>query len=255
MEPQITDYYNEMPHMVNIIDNMNNELSNVQKEYEDLKKEHKKYKEVLNKYDPPIIIVRSKEEYDSYNDKLNNVFTSKIKEVMNDPDIGIINIMRRRIFKSDTFYDTMILDQMKGRSLLRGDETCVDIIINELNKLTNYKNEEWCYYRIWLALENCFKINSNCNRGAPYPFSESNIDEIIESLIEYIFGEHEDCVLLGENYRDFTSFFNEKCQAGHLDYLIFYNCSKCNKLDNYHSKEHKKLLCCECELMSDSEPE
>ena len=38
MEPQITDYYNEEPFMMKIIDNMNDELSECQKENQILKK-------------------------------------------------------------------------------------------------------------------------------------------------------------------------------------------------------------------------
>ena len=39
MEPQIIDYYNEMPFMVNIIDKMNEELNEEQKKIKDLKSE------------------------------------------------------------------------------------------------------------------------------------------------------------------------------------------------------------------------
>ena len=37
MEPQIIDYYNELPSGINVIDNMNEELSELQKEIEELK--------------------------------------------------------------------------------------------------------------------------------------------------------------------------------------------------------------------------
>ena len=40
MEPNLIDYYNEMPQMVHIIDNMNQELTGVQKKYEELQKKY-----------------------------------------------------------------------------------------------------------------------------------------------------------------------------------------------------------------------
>ena len=49
MEPQLIDYYNEMPHMVHIIDAMNQELTDVQKKYEALEE---KYNELKKKYEP-----------------------------------------------------------------------------------------------------------------------------------------------------------------------------------------------------------
>ena len=44
MEPQIIDYYNEIPNGINVIDKMNEELSELQKKYSDLEKIHKEYK-------------------------------------------------------------------------------------------------------------------------------------------------------------------------------------------------------------------
>lgn len=38
MEPQIIDYYNEIPNGINVIDKMNEELSELQKKYSDLEK-------------------------------------------------------------------------------------------------------------------------------------------------------------------------------------------------------------------------
>jgi len=47
MEPQIVDYYNELPHAVNVIDKMNEELSETQNEK--LKEKLKKYEDYINK--------------------------------------------------------------------------------------------------------------------------------------------------------------------------------------------------------------
>ncbi len=39
MEPQIIDYYNKYPHMINVIDRMNEEYSSLQKDNQRLQKE------------------------------------------------------------------------------------------------------------------------------------------------------------------------------------------------------------------------
>ena len=39
MEPQIIDYYNRYPHMINVIDKMNEEFSELQKDNDRLRKE------------------------------------------------------------------------------------------------------------------------------------------------------------------------------------------------------------------------
>ena len=49
MEPQIIDYYNENPHMMNIIDNMNEEYDDLYNENYILKKQIETLK---NKYEP-----------------------------------------------------------------------------------------------------------------------------------------------------------------------------------------------------------
>ena len=47
MDPQIIDYYNEMPHEVNVIDKMNEELGEVQKENDNLKKKIEEYDKIM----------------------------------------------------------------------------------------------------------------------------------------------------------------------------------------------------------------
>ena len=50
MDPQIIDYYNEMPYEVNVIEKMNEELSEVQKENDNMKQELDKYHKIMNKF-------------------------------------------------------------------------------------------------------------------------------------------------------------------------------------------------------------
>ena len=60
MEPQIIDFYNEMPSGVNVIDKLNEEFNNLQNEYNKLKNE-------LEKDKPPKVLYSSYEEWDKTN--------------------------------------------------------------------------------------------------------------------------------------------------------------------------------------------
>ena len=44
MEPQVIDYYNEMPMGINVIEKMNGEFSDLQKDYQELQKIYKELK-------------------------------------------------------------------------------------------------------------------------------------------------------------------------------------------------------------------
>ena len=44
MEPQMIDYYNEMPSGINVIDKMNEELDDLQKKYDALEKKYDRLK-------------------------------------------------------------------------------------------------------------------------------------------------------------------------------------------------------------------
>ena len=48
MEPQVIDYYNELPHGLHVIDKMNKELEDQQKKYEKLEKSYNELKDLHN---------------------------------------------------------------------------------------------------------------------------------------------------------------------------------------------------------------
>ena len=50
MEPQMVDYYNEMPSGINVIDKMNEELDDLQKKYNELEKKHTEYVKLQDSY-------------------------------------------------------------------------------------------------------------------------------------------------------------------------------------------------------------
>ena len=76
MEPQIIDYYHEMPHGIHVIDKMNFELSDLQKKYGALEK---KYGELESRNKMPKIIFNSIEERNEKHIPM----LSKIKEICN----------------------------------------------------------------------------------------------------------------------------------------------------------------------------
>ena len=49
MEPQMIDYYNDMPYGVNVIDKRNEELAELQLKYDELLSNHKKLQTKNNK--------------------------------------------------------------------------------------------------------------------------------------------------------------------------------------------------------------
>ena len=73
MEPQIVDFYKEMPSGVYVIDKMNKEFDELQKENDELKK---KIHSIENKY--PKIMFHSKEEFEEKHQNMYN----KIKETL-----------------------------------------------------------------------------------------------------------------------------------------------------------------------------
>lgn len=66
MEPQIIDYYNNMPSGINVIDKMNEELYDLQKKYDELEKKYDKIKE----FPRPEIRVKTIDEIKIYSKKI-----------------------------------------------------------------------------------------------------------------------------------------------------------------------------------------
>ena len=66
-----------------------------------------------------------------------------------------------------------------GRFYYSGEKTIEDKLVDELNKLTEYKNEEWASYRIRYSLK---EILSNYS-----DFSDFDIDCVSDRIDEQIF--------------------------------------------------------------------
>ena len=153
MEPQIKDYYNELPDGINVIDKMNEELEEAQKEIETLKKKEEKYDKVMKKFQMPRIKVDSVEEYKEYDRKLeefgefckNSFENGKLPNFYNEDSCGV-SIM--------PWYEA---EPKKEEWLLN--------LIKELDKLTNHQNIDWCRYRINMAVNEFKKQSNNIYEG------------------------------------------------------------------------------------------
>ena len=150
MEPQLIDYYNEMPSGINVIDKMNEELAALQKKYDYLEKK-------INKFKCPFIIVNSKEEYKNYDNIISNSFKETIKRHLYDKETGLFAIIRKEgcHYFPETLYEEFIDGWLVNH--YEDKITCKEKIIDELDNITNNKNKEWCRLRINIAFEACLK--------------------------------------------------------------------------------------------------
>ena len=80
MEPLISDYYNDMPQMVGVIDGMNKELTDVQNELSAMK----------NKYEPLIV----KDKWEDWIDFMEKVLPNKLRDIITP------NIYNNKMYKA-----------------------------------------------------------------------------------------------------------------------------------------------------------
>ena len=154
MEPQMIDYYNEMPYGVNVIDKMNEELAEAQARIKQLEKQLKKEKRKSAKLDafirPPCI---EKEECDleEFEEDINNIFL----EICNN-DIDYCEPL-----------STKLLDDYKRFSSSSNEDSLIKYIINKLNECTHNQNPKWCEFFVLTTLE-AYGINETyAYWGAP----------------------------------------------------------------------------------------
>ena len=236
MEPNIIDYYNELPNSVNVIDKMNLEFEELQN----------KYKQITNKFKIPYKISKSIEEYKKYDNKIRIEFKNNVKNILLDKDMGV-----EVISNSD---DLPLYRGISMEKLERGlfmthysKDSLIDKIIDQLDILTDNKNKEWCKTRI----NTVFDILTN-SKNRIY----LNYEDMIEDIIFYIFnGNGEGCLpevynqlcidVSIPNIKDEDGYiYNPICSnSGLYSILNFMICSKCN---NLHEWNIDKNLCIEC---------
>ena len=226
MEPQLIDYYHEMPHGIHVIDKMNDELADLQKKYGDLEKK-------INKFKIPYIVVDTVEEYKTYDDLICNHLKHKITDFLRDKETGLFALISGSGGMRDTLLHAFQNSWWKNyRCADRG--TCREKIINELDDITNNKNKEWCELRIDIAFETCLKDKPALR------YEAVNEEDLIDDLIHHIYdGNYH----LPTIYID-TCSEHSSIRSGHALYdLVSYKCKKCSTLD--YGREN--LLCWDCD--------
>ena len=170
-EPNIADYYNEQPHMVNVIDKMNGELSIVQQENKSLKARIKLLEDMDKQRNPVKILIEGKdiEKYRiaelTLEDDLNELlYEAKIDDGNNDVEIDMeyifnhiqdyVEVLMRyskqskewcmyRVYTCFREYISLkIINGYWMDSLLQGDTICNDIIERIRYYLIVGKNDE-----------------------------------------------------------------------------------------------------------------
>jgi len=171
MEPQIRDYYNELPHAVNVIDKMNIELSEIQEENEKLKEELKNLK-MMNPYIPDFnIILICKEQLNDYLELFDSIKEDISEYLYKYKKGGVI---------ADEEYD---LKELYDKSY-----DLVDILFKRLNENGSNLNisREWCEYRIDNALDKFRSIVELQSNWLENMIKDNISDDIIEMILEYI---------------------------------------------------------------------
>ena len=237
MEPQLIDYYHEMPHGIHVIDKMNEELSALQKKYGDLEKK-------INKFKIPYIVVDTVEEYKTYDDLICNHLKHKITDFLRDKETGLFALISGSGGMRDTLLHAFQNSWWKNyRCADRG--TCREKIINELDDITNNKNKEWCEVRIDIAFETCLKDKPALRYEAVNEEDQPLLvrrDALIDDLIHHIYNDYHN-EYLPHLYTDICS-EHSSIRSGCVLYdLVSYKCKKCSKLD--YGREN--LLCWDCD--------
>lgn len=235
MEPQIIDYYNTMPMGINVIDKMNEEFIELQKKYDELDK-------IINKYRTPCFKVDTVEEYNGWTKKLEK-FTEKNHEIIKDEKYGLMSILNAEI-PCYGIYDRLSWGEGRALACRMTSE-----LIDELNKLTEYKNKEWSAYRIRYSLKEIL---------SKYTPNNFDLDRVSQDISVYIMRADENNEFDPEAPILYCNFIPENCEENeeypisstYIHNIIYYDCEKCNKLGRYGEPENvdNKLLCSKCHL-------
>lgn len=89
MEPQVIDYYNEIPHNVNVIDKMNEEFNELQEKYDELKKE---YDELKKEYENPKIFFNSIEVFNQKHEEMYNSIKQTCNYYFDDLEYNLMKL-------------------------------------------------------------------------------------------------------------------------------------------------------------------
>ena len=128
-------------------------------------------------------------------------------------------------------------DSFLGKVLPRVNSVMIEII-DKLNELTKQKNREWCEERIIMAIGE-YKANIGGTILSKYDGP---------SIKTIIFGDCDEDEEWKPNLNIYPKIEGRYEDSIKLD-LIYYNCGKCGKLDDYGQYEDSDncLLCMDCQ--------
>ena len=236
MEPQIIDYYNELPQSVNVIDKLNQEYDELQSKYEYIKS-------ITDRYIAPFQIAKTYDEYKKYEKILDKELSENFKEILKDVECGILAIYNIDLCHTNLYHNVShnswvyICSKYKSPN----QEWFKDKLINELDNITKNKNRKWCIDRINLVIEICLSKYDNIN--------EENNEEIIDDLINHIFNRGDELPYFYINTIEFHT--NENIDNGlelpfsSLFSLNCYHCENCGILESY-IEEGITMRCQDC---------
>lgn len=241
MEPQIIDYYNELPQSVNVIDKLNEEYDELQSKYEYIKS-------ITDRYIAPFQIAKTYDEYKKYEKILDKELSEKFKEILKDVEYGILAICNIDKYPANVYHTVNHNSWVyichawdKDKSPDPDQEWFKGKLINELDNITKNKNRKWCEDRIDLALEICLSKYESIN--------DENNEEIIDDLIHHILND-KNCDYLTKFYIENIDFYtNDKYESSlpfcSISCLNCYHCEKCGILASY-MEEGITMRCQDC---------
>ena len=261
MEPNLIDYYNEIPHGINVIDKMNEELSDLQKKYEKLKEKYTLYVRTHQEetFNSPKIRVDTLKNLKIYAKKIFNSipqFTKIIYDFLNHegwildydkPDRAGTSTMG---YADCGYWDTWEHDKLKWGDTSAQEfyygELCVTNysiylrckLLDELYKLFpeyKFRGRGWFHSRIdecFETIETTVIIMLSCQHEFINP---TEIHDIIYKLImERLFGWGSDRGEFGiEGFEGVFPY--EYMNEEYVQNIIYYKCDKCKKV--FHGED------------------
>ena len=218
------DYYNELPHSVNVIDKMNEELSETQNENEKLKRELEEFHKLMNRFNMPRIKVDTVEEYQLFESKLEE-FENFIEEELSGKNLSdIIN----------HYHNYRLYDDTMGGLGIKDEDGFIYKFINKLDELTNHVNREWCKYRILTAFEMMEQIGDNSYINYTELLGINNPGDWLPKTY---------C----ESSNKFIPEWSQRDENINMMLIPYYKCEKCGKYDDYGETEiYGGLFCLDC---------
>lgn len=168
MESQIIDYYNEMPHMVHVIDKMNKEFEECQEEIKELKLQLQNLKKISDKYSAFIKPICIDDDLDFTLDDYEADIRRKFLEWC-DQDLTNYGKLSYKLMKD-----------YKDYNITSYEHSLIKYIIHRLNECTHYMNPQWCELFVLSTLEAHGINNTYSYWGAPTFEVENLLNDLSE---------------------------------------------------------------------------